>query len=183
VQKELTTSFDIQERARIKRIESSLYFCVCTSLFCCGGRRCPQSFLALTSRCPYCAFGFHCKVRGMDSVSAHLCHVNSCHSCKFMSIIAFHDILCQFLVIYVIYVISFHVHSCQFTSFMSLFSFNDRVNSCYSSKVLLFKSFISIHVIRVNSYQFMSFMSIHIIRVNSCNSCQFLSIHVIDVNS
>jgi hypothetical protein len=30
-----------------------------------------------TSRCPYCAFGFHCKFRGMRSLKL-------CHSCQIM---------------------------------------------------------------------------------------------------
>jgi hypothetical protein len=43
-----------------------------------------------TSRCPYCAFGFHCKFRGMRSLK--LCH--SCHSCQIMSFISNHDHSC-----------------------------------------------------------------------------------------
>jgi hypothetical protein len=46
-----------------------------------------------TRRCPYCAFGFHCKFRGMRSLklchscqimsfmSNHVIHLKSCHSC------------------------------------------------------------------------------------------------------
>jgi hypothetical protein len=50
-----------------------------------------------TSRCPYCAFGFHCKFTGIRSfkschscqiisfMSNHVIHVKSCHSCQIMS--------------------------------------------------------------------------------------------------
>jgi hypothetical protein len=49
--------------------------------------------IIMTSRCPYCAFCFHCKFRGMRSLklchscqimsfmSNHVIHLKSCHSC------------------------------------------------------------------------------------------------------
>jgi hypothetical protein len=57
-------------------------------------------FLHQTSRCPYCAFGFHCKFRGMRSLKL-------CHSCQIMSFMSNH-------VIWSNYVIHFKsCHSCQ----------------------------------------------------------------------
>jgi hypothetical protein len=44
-----------------------------------------EALLSKTSRCPYCAFGFHCKFRGMRSLKL-------CHSCQIMSFISNHAI-------------------------------------------------------------------------------------------
>jgi hypothetical protein len=106
----------------------------------------------------YCAFGFLCKVSGMELISAHSCHVmsvhvihanvtqaKSCHSCNVLS-----------------------CHSCQFMSLLSIHVIH--VKPCHSCQ------FMSIHV---NSCQFMSFMSNNVILVNSC---QFMSIHVNSCN-
>jgi hypothetical protein len=117
-----------------------------------------QHIMNKTSRCPYCALGFHCKVRGKESIWArsyyvmsihiHVINVNSysCHSCH----------SCHFMVM--------HVHFCQFASLMS---FN--VINCN------FMAFYGIHENSCYSCKFMSFMPID---VNSCYSCQFVSIYV-----
>jgi hypothetical protein len=104
-----------------------------------------------TSRCPYCAFGFHCKFTGMRSCK-------SCHSCQIMS----------FMLNHVIHVKS--CHSCQIMSFMSNHVIH--VKSCHSCQIM---SFMSNQVIYVKSCQIMSFMSNHVVHV--MGHCAFPEIH------
>jgi hypothetical protein len=82
----------------------------------------------ITSRCPYCAFGFHCKVSWtgvIDVKSCHSCqittfmsnHVNSRCSCQ---ITRFLSKLCQNMSNQVVHFISCpSCHSCQIMSLMS----------------------------------------------------------------
>jgi hypothetical protein len=71
-----------------------------------------------TSRCPYCAFGFHCKFRGMRSLKL-------CHSSQIM----------PFMLNHVIHVISCNLekscHSCQIMSNHVI-----HVKSCHSSQIM-----------------------------------------------
>jgi hypothetical protein len=107
-----------------------------------SGRR-PVFVLAReTSRCPYCAFGFHCKFTGMRSCK-------SCHSCQIMS----------FMSNLVIHVKS--CHSCQIMSFMSnQVIYVIHVNSCHSCQIM---SFMSNHVIHVKSCQVKSCQEVHFV--------------------
>jgi hypothetical protein len=96
------------------------------------------STLRITSRCFFCAFGFNCKVREMESILTHFgclgqfmlfmsIHVNSCQFMLFMSFNANSTQYMSFILIHDIYVNSSHsCHSCQFMSFMSI-----HVNSCH----------------------------------------------------
>jgi hypothetical protein len=92
-----------------------------------------------TSRCPYCAFGFHCKFTGMWScqimslMSNHVIHVKLCHSCQIMSFMSNHVIDVK------------SCHSCQIMSFMSNHVIH--VKSCHSCQIM---SFLSNHVIHVS---------------------------------
>jgi hypothetical protein len=100
-----------------------------------------------TSRCPYCAFGFHCKFTGMRSFKL-------CLSCQIISFMSNH----------VIHVKS--CHSCQIMSFMP----NNfiPVKSCYSCQIM---SFMSNHVIHVKSCHSFQIMSNHVICGISSFSC------------
>jgi hypothetical protein len=113
-----------------------------------------NSIFKETSRCPYCAFGFHCKFTGMRSFK-------SCHSCQIMSFMSNHVIL------------AISSHTSQIMSFMSNHVIH--VKSCHSCQIMSFMSNHVIHVKSSHSCQIMSFMSNHVIHVKSCHSCQIMS--------
>jgi hypothetical protein len=85
-----------------------------------------------TSRCPYCAIGFHCEVLWMGplwSLFSALNHVIHVKLCQIMSFSSNHVI--QFK----------SCHSCQIMSFMSNHVIH--VKSCHSCQIM---SFMSYHV-------------------------------------
>jgi hypothetical protein len=113
-----------------------------------------RKFVVKTSRCPYCAFGFHCKFRGMRSLKL-------CHSCQIMSFMSNHVIhvksrhSSQIMLFMLNHVI--HVISCNL------------VKSCHACQIMSFMSNHVIHLKSCHSSQIMQFMSKHVIHVKSCH--------------
>jgi hypothetical protein len=70
----------------------------------------PSAHNIVTSRCPYCAFGIHCKFRGMRSLKL-------CHLCQIMSFMSNHVIISN-------HAIQFKsCNSCQIMYFGQIMSF------------------------------------------------------------